>query len=293
MRKGWYILLYHDVSWEESPFVRGIGGTCPPDIFRDHLRHLRMAGRFVSIDEGLRRLNDGGPDEPLFSIWFDDGLAGVAKYAVPLVEQLGITGGYSVCSRFFNRQEFFWRFKLSYLSYVDGMRFLRSRLRAYGYKSSQSIKVFCLERFSSEVLGAIDDVFERFTSDLERRDAFRLFEAPAGLRDLKARGWTIANHTAAHYPVGFDGCADMFEPQFTECEGAYQKLLGEASMFWVLPFGHASDAPPDTFRRCGGDRYLVLVGDKINEADGGAQPILYRIGVPICTGSELIRFLSR
>ena len=49
---GWYIILYHDVSWEESPFVRHIGGTCPPDVFRDHVRACAGLGELVSIRDG-------------------------------------------------------------------------------------------------------------------------------------------------------------------------------------------------------------------------------------------------
>ena len=72
MKKGWYILLYHYIFWEENPYIRGIGGTCPPDMFRDHLAHLSRVGEFVSISEGLSRLTQGNITNRLFSFWFDD-----------------------------------------------------------------------------------------------------------------------------------------------------------------------------------------------------------------------------
>ena len=31
---GWYVLLYHDVSWEENDFIRPYSVVCPPDVFR-------------------------------------------------------------------------------------------------------------------------------------------------------------------------------------------------------------------------------------------------------------------
>ena len=52
---GWYILLYHDISWEETPFVRHIGGTCPPDVFRDHVSTCESSGN--------TRIGSGGDEK--------------------------------------------------------------------------------------------------------------------------------------------------------------------------------------------------------------------------------------
>lgn len=41
MKKGWYILNYHDISWEENILMRGVGGTVPTDIFYDHVKNLK------------------------------------------------------------------------------------------------------------------------------------------------------------------------------------------------------------------------------------------------------------
>ena len=85
MNPGWYILNYHDISWEESAYTRAIGGNLPPDIFRSHLVALGQNARLVSIPDGFQRFRQGGIDEPLVSFWFDDGLTGVRKYALPLL----------------------------------------------------------------------------------------------------------------------------------------------------------------------------------------------------------------
>ncbi|MFC1511034.1 hypothetical protein ACFL5U_01445 [Candidatus Margulisiibacteriota bacterium] len=148
MKKGWYILLYHNVSWEENPYLNGLGLTCPPDIFRDHLKHLSRAGEFVSVSEGLSRLNSGMINKPIFSFWFDDGFTGVRQYALPLLEKYSVTGALSISSRFWNREELLWRSKLSYLNYIDGLKILRSRLRKYGHEKGLSIKKFTVDCFS-------------------------------------------------------------------------------------------------------------------------------------------------
>ncbi len=294
MKAGWYIFLYHNISWEETPYTRGLEPTHPPNIFQDHLSRLSELGEFVSISEGLSRLDSGTVSSPTFSFWFDDGLVGVRKYALPLLEKYNVTGGLSVCSHFFNRQDFFWRFKLSYLSYIDGLRFLRHRLKKYGYTKGMSIKGFCLDNFSEAIVEEIDTVFRNVTSDPEREDAFRLFETKTGLMELKEKEWTLANHTAAHYPVGEDSFLSHFERQFSECEAEYKALFGEESKFWVLPFDRGkcrSRRLIERFRECANNRYLVLVGNKMNTPSNTKEKVIFRITPPVCKGTHLYRSL--
>ena len=294
MKAGWYIFQYHNISWEETPYTRGVESTHPPDIFKDHLLHLNRLGEFVSIPDGLSRLDRHDLTTPMFSFWFDDGLAGVRKYASPLLEKYNVTGGLSVCSHFFNRKDLFWRFKLSYLSYIDGLRFLRSRLKKYGYTREMSVKGFCLDNFSEAIVEEIDAVFKNVTTELEREDAFRLFETKTGLMELKEKEWTLANHTAAHYPVGEDSFVSHFERQFSECEAEYKTLFGEESRFWVLPFdrgGRRSRRLIERFRECADSRYLVLVGNKMNTPSHTKEKVIFRITPPVCKGANLYRSL--
>jgi peptidoglycan/xylan/chitin deacetylase (PgdA/CDA1 family) len=294
MKNKWYILLYHNVSWEENAYVKGIGGTCPPDIFREHLRYLNKAGKFVSIEEGLELSFHDKITRPVFSFWFDDGLSGVRQYASPLLKRYETEGAISVCSRFMDRKEIFWRFKLSYLSYIDGLRFLRTRLRKYGYKLGMPVKDFCIANFSETMAREIDEVFQSLVSKEKQEEAFRLFETDEGITDLKKQGWVIGNHTAAHYPVGYDSFADKLVSHFEECDEKLNRLLGEPCKFWVLPFGVTEAAArkvTDKLQFGPKTRYLVFADDKFHEQ----QPedgLLYRLNTPVCSGNSLMRFLN-
>jgi len=299
MKPGWYILNYHDISWEENAYERAIGGNFPPDIFRSQVQALSQAARLVSIAEGRQRWQQGDVDEPLVSFWFDDGLAGVRRYALPLLEQLGVKGAMSVCSRFMLRQEMFWRFKLSFLSRGDGLRFLRSRLRPFGFTSDMSVRAFTLDHFGDDVLAAIDAVYKQFTGEHDRDDAFRLFDDVTGIAALRQAGWEIANHSAAHYPVSEESYLHHFAAEFSECEQAFQTHLGLRSHFWVMPFDRAGHRAPrllDVFTQVDdADRILVLVGGRPNRpADPQAQPrVLQRIYPPYERGPRLIHYLNR
>lgn len=293
MRSAWYILLYHNVSWEENPYLRGLDVTVPPDLLRDHLTTLSRLGEVVSVADGLQRLSAGGFRRPTFSLWFDDGFVGVRRYAAPLLAEHGAPGALSICSRFVARTELFWRAKLSYLHYLDELRRLRSVLK--GSAEAGRAKDQALDHFSTTVLAALDQVYRELTSERERADAFRLFDTAEGLAELRAQGWLLVNHSAAHYPVGEAAGRALFASQFGECETDLRELFEGSSSCWVLPFDrerHRAPEVEDLMRQSGGGRYLGLVGNRCNSPASARARVVYRIGVPVCTGRDLARLLA-
>lgn len=296
MKNGWYILNYHDVSWEENPFIRGIGGSFAPDIFTEHLEVLNQNARLVSIQEGFELFCNGDLKEPLVSFWFDDGFTGVRKYAMPIMETFGVKGAISINSRFTLREEMFWRSKLSYLSHVDGMRFVRSRLKPYGYTLEKSVKGFTMDHFSEEIINAIDSVYNEFANKITQKDAFRLFDTMEGIQVLHQNGWEITNHSSAHYPVSEDAHIQNFKIEFDECEQALNKHLGIQTRFWVIPFDRQTSRSgnlEETFYAADNKgRYLALVGDRFNDTHQSGRRILYRIEPPYLDGKRLVRHLK-
>ena len=219
------------------------------------------------------------------------------KYALPLLEQHGVKGAMSVNSKFMLREEMFWRFKLSFLTFTDGMRFLRSKLRPHGYKTAMSVRSFTLDHFSNEIVVDIDDVYRSFTDKLDRQDAFRLFDDVAGITELQRQGWEIANHSASHYPVSEDSYIHEFGDEYKRCELALREHLGLDTRFWVMPFdrnGKRSAQLTDVFKQEDDrDRTLVLVGHKVNTNLQKQGNLLYRIYPPYENGVGLIRFLEK
>lgn len=296
MRPGWYILVYHDVSWELNPYLRGIGLPCPPDLLRAHLQALDKYGRLASPDAAFADWRAGRIDRPTFSFWFDDGFAGVRTFALPILRQYGITGAVSACSRFIHRSEFFWRFKVSFLNSCDGVRILRSRLKKYGYAVGGSVKQFTLDNFSQNVVDEIDAVYRECTEERERADAFRLFGTLEDLTAFKEEGWIVANHSAAHYPVSEDSAIDMFARQFAECDADLREQLAAEHEFWVAPFdraGKRARALMKTFDGYGSGAHLVLVGNEVNPPRASDHTVIKRIFVPMDTPRVAIRFLKR
>ena len=275
---AWFILLYHDVSWEEGPLLWHIGGTCPPDVFRDHVKAAQDLGRIVSVRDAYERLTSGRIDEPLISFWFDDGLRGVSVYAVEILDKIGVTGATSICSRFAARSEMFWRFKLSYLHSIGATHELRSRLEPIGLSGADSTRDFSLTSFSPDILSAIDKLYVESTSAATREDNFKIFDTPDKIAQMHRLGWEIANHSAAHYP-----CPNIrFVPdairQFEEAEEAIKAWTGSTPHFWVLPFGIEADGClTKAILQHSPRRIPVAVGQRANRSNAGQSATLYRI----------------
>jgi peptidoglycan/xylan/chitin deacetylase (PgdA/CDA1 family) len=275
---AWFILLYHNVSWEEGPLLWHIGGTCPPDIFRDHVKAALDLGRIVSVRDGYERFTSGRIDEPLISFWFDDGLRGVSRYAVEILDEIGVTGATSICSRFAARSEMFWRFKLSYLHSIGATRELRARLAPAGLSSADFTRDFSLTSFSADILAAIDSLYVERTSAATREDHFKIFDTPDDVIEIQRLGWEIANHSAAHH-----SCPNVhFVPdairQFEEAEEHIKAWTGSAPRFWVLPFGMEADGRLTTaILDRSPSRIPVAVGQRANRSNAMQPAALYRI----------------
>ncbi|ANM29560.1 hypothetical protein ABI59_08155 [Acidobacteria bacterium Mor1] len=306
LRPGWYVLLYHEVSWEEPPALRGIGGmTVPPDRFEEHLAVLEDAGRLCSPDEAMERMARAGEqsggkagsaslDEPLISLWFDDGYTGVRRYAAPAMARRELTATISICSRFALRQEMYWRCQLGTLAASDGLRFLRSRMRKLGVDPGASVKDTTMDAFTPELRDAVEKAYRKHLPEEARLDAFRIFDTVDGLRALADTGWTLANHSAAHWPIGERAAIEHLEAQFTECEEACAKAGLKLSDDWVLPFDRQrADELELEFRRVAPERRLVLVGNQVNRADTLERRVISRIVAPPVSGNELIARMKR
>jgi peptidoglycan/xylan/chitin deacetylase (PgdA/CDA1 family) len=263
---GLYILNYHDVSFECSVLTRGLGYHHSPDVFAAHVDALSRAGDLVRLDEGIRRLQQGGSfSRPTFAFWFDDGFAGTRRFALPILEGYGITAGLSICSRFVLRQEMYWRCMLSALRFADGLGALRTRLRRFGYRPQDSLKDWIDGNFTAGVLDVLHATYEGIVPEPFRRDAFRAFDDENGIRELAAAGWLIANHTAAHYPVSESFGAEFVRDQFSECQRLIRRIQ-DGPAFLVVPFGCAypTPTPPSFYHRLDLEGAVVDVGNRVN-----------------------------
>ena len=294
LQPGVYILNYHSISWESSVYTRGIPGyTVPVDLFRRHLQMLTEIGQLVSPDEALSALAEDVVTEPLIVLWFDDGHRGVRRWAVQELERYRVKGALSVCSRFVEREELFWRSKLSYLSHLDLMRFVRSGLRSAGFDVPLHIRAWSVTNFRPKLVGVLDRVLHSdMVPDEVIEQGCNEFMAMEDIIALKNREWLLANHTAAHYPVLDEACAAK---SFAECDKFLQDLDSTGRRYWVVPFGWGHKEEVMEAITNGTDKIIVWVGDKVTRSqDLTAHRCMNRIAVgpaPVKTLRERLRKL--
>ncbi len=293
MHKAWYIISYHNIDWGQNVLSNRIGGTITPIEFRNALDVFHENFEILSPSDAMNKTLEGQLKNPVLSIWFDDGLLGVKKYSLEILEKYNIKPGYSICSNFLLRQDMFWRFKLSYIINTKGVHFLYDRMKKYEYNGRSSLRKFTIDHFSLEMVSFIDDLYKSCCSKEELISHYNIYETIEGVKHLIDKGWEIANHSASHYPIGEDIAISYFKEEFLECERKINDLFGIRTKYWVLPFDRQnmrSDKINKMFTSIeNNNRYLVYVGNKYNQQINNS---IYRIGLPYTRKEDIYSFLK-
>ena len=278
MKPGWYILNYHDINYEDSILTRAIGGTIRPDVFYEHLKTLTGLGNFVTVEEGLNQLfNNVDFNSPTFSIWFDDGFYGLKEHALKICNYFNIQPTVSVCSRFVLREEMFWRCKMSALAHTDGMRFLRTELRNSNKNVPFKLRKWTLENFTLDLVGAVDKVYQSIFSKEFQKDAFRIFLDKNDIEVLVGQGWSIANHSASHYPLSEKVSDNFIREQFIECQQLIDQFDHKVDS-WVIPFGFGKDNFSELLNTA--SIPIVHVENQYNSTKNWDSKNIYRYEIP-------------
>jgi peptidoglycan/xylan/chitin deacetylase (PgdA/CDA1 family) len=107
------VLMFHHVrpARECSAFQPNRGLEITPEFFEGTLAAVRRAGfDFVSMDEALRRLNEGGA--PFAVITFDDGYRDLRHFALPALERFQAPFTAYVATGFADRSARLWWLEL-------------------------------------------------------------------------------------------------------------------------------------------------------------------------------------
>jgi len=138
-----------------------------------------------------------------------------------------------------------------------------------------------IRRFGEDVLSVINTLYDEAVNPSGQEDAFRIFDTPDGLGGLHKSGWLIANHSAAHYPIGDAVLDGTVNDGFEECDRFVRGITGTESSDWVSPFGCNLEPAIAAGQTHGRERTVVLVGDRVNMTRAFRRSrLLYRIAAP-------------
>ncbi|HWW82070.1 MAG TPA: polysaccharide deacetylase family protein, partial [Vicinamibacterales bacterium] len=78
------------------------------ESFREQVAYLHRNFELLSLSEGVRRLENGGPDGPAAVLTFDDGFRSIHDLALPVLEALGVPATVFLTTGFLDTDDTLW-----------------------------------------------------------------------------------------------------------------------------------------------------------------------------------------
>jgi peptidoglycan/xylan/chitin deacetylase (PgdA/CDA1 family)/CelD/BcsL family acetyltransferase involved in cellulose biosynthesis len=242
------IVYYHRVNDENDPFLPSM----PVDKFEEQIRLLARHYKIVSLREAMRRLDNGGPPEPVVAITFDDGYADNCTSALPVLERYGLPATVFLTTGSLDSREPMWFEELAVAlkkapeTHVDLELDVPRRLSL---------------RTEEERLEANATVFAwlRTLSDADRQDRMReilqRLNAPTSpelrgrmltwnqVRDMHGRGFDFGGHTVTH-PFVSKLTPERARWEIGECKRRIEQELQTPAEHFAYPNGREPDFEP-------------------------------------------------
>lgn len=285
-----FILEYHAVV--NGPEAEG---AVSAERFRQHLEWLAARWRCVTVAQGAKRLQ-GGLDEDLLAITFDDGYADNARVAFPLLAARKVPATIYLATGFLDGRELWFDLARRGLAIAARDPGEAARLD----RMSQTVLSCVLEKWPTAL--PLEEAMQRLKNApaadrLEAVKALRPLAAalPAKVpmtwdeaRSLRAAGIELGAHTVDH-PILSKLNDGEQEQQIAGSLERIEKELGERPQTFAMPNGGAKDYDTTTLhvlRRLG--LLAACTTRRGGNANGADLHQLKRIGV----GSDSLAMLD-
>lgn len=113
-RSGVTVLAYHEICSEPSPYLAAPLMTSTERFARE-MAWLKEHFDMITLEEAIRRLQEGTGRSHAVAVTFDDGFAGVRGAAYPILERLRIPATIFLNGKFFVGEDLSTRVKAEYL----------------------------------------------------------------------------------------------------------------------------------------------------------------------------------
>jgi peptidoglycan/xylan/chitin deacetylase (PgdA/CDA1 family) len=254
--QGVALMFHHVRPWRPSTpgFHPNRLLEITPDFFEATLATVRRFGfEFVSMDEALRRLADGGP--PFAAVTFDDGYRDLAEFALPTLERYGAPFTAYVATGFASRTAEPW-----WIALEEAIRKL-DRIDLAGRGPAMS----ALARTSEEKAAAFNQIYWMLRAGPEDRlhDVVRDLSRQAGvdgiaLVDRLCMNWreiatlaghplaTIGAHTVRHLMLS-KWSDDIVRAEMATSKIEIERHTGRGVRHFAYPVGDRTSAGPREF----------------------------------------------
>jgi peptidoglycan/xylan/chitin deacetylase (PgdA/CDA1 family) len=265
-----FVIYYHNVLGPEKDEFDP-GTRIHVEEFRKEMEFLARRFRPTSLPALLKGVSNGGARPEAVAVTFDDGYYGVAEYADPVLQALGIPATVFVVTNHANAggsgpmhfDEIEIAFRLTRRREID-LDFLGGPVVAIG---DLAIRAACMKRVKSR----LKLVAEEFRSQyhallLDRLDVtsaqcseyargllkYRTLDWPT-LRRMQRRGWTIGSHTCSHRALAQLDAATASEELRTSLADI-RRELGASEVPFAYPYGrpeHIGQSGAEAVRSAG------------------------------------------
>ena len=239
---GSYVLLYHNVEQQETPFINKLGINIKPSDFEDHIRDLTSNYRLAP----LSRICNECIDNCAMAVTFDDGYRSILTTVLPIIERYQCP-----IKIYLTTQHIYegigWLNQLSYLFNKltrDELRKLgEAALRAPAPFGKHTITVgdFIAWFDVDKTPQVIAETFAKQCHD----PIPRLFLNEEEIQQLALHPLVeLGSHSRSHYPLNRLGRKHLYE-EVVENHVYLQRIFGDRIQGFCVPFGYRNQLTPE------------------------------------------------
>jgi peptidoglycan/xylan/chitin deacetylase (PgdA/CDA1 family)/CelD/BcsL family acetyltransferase involved in cellulose biosynthesis len=239
------ILYYHRINNENDPFLPSM----PIAEFEKHIRIVARHYRVVSLREGMRRLAEGGPAEPVVAITFDDGYADNCTEALPILQRYGAPATIFLTTGSVDSREPMWfevlavALKKTDLSHIDveldvPRRFL---LRTQAERLAANGTIFAHLRMlsDSDRCAQLAEILRRLSAESAPELRGRMLTWDQ-VRHMRSFGIDFGGHTVTH-PFVSRLTPEQALWEIAECKHRIEQETQADTVHFAYPNGRESD----------------------------------------------------
>lgn len=298
--EGWRILWAHGVCSDADMPIEHYPRDISVSAFRSQMEYLLSAGyRFISLTEGLQRMQRGQSLNRLVTLTFDDGFQNVIERAYPVMVELGLKGCLYVVAGCIGKNRPLWTDMIDVVCLHSGLNSVEFdfpegrfsfplRDEETALKSSREIK----RRFRNmtescrcEYFCQVEQAFDVLPSECTPTNFH--FATWDQLRALDPNVLEIGNHTFSHPNLANVADTNALEREIQRSKTSIEAQLGREIRHFCYPAGSYNSNVISRVARAGHWSAVTI--------EYGANPpsqspfALLRLGLP----STLAHFRAR
>lgn len=252
-QRGILILMYHEVTPRNSPVFRHFGVLCTtPETFKQQVDWLSQHFEVISLDEAVRRLQDGLAGESrAVVLTSDDGWMGFHQHGVPFLHQRKLPATvYVTTGTLRGHLPWYVRWRLLLRRNGHILEFLAHELGQFEPFPSAEEALHALRGLDIVRIEHLwRTVVEEFLVDLSKLPQ-GWFIGEGEVREMAERGIIVGAHTVQH-PMLTHELEQSARWEIAECRRQLQEVCGSEVMHFAYPAGDYNDKVVDLVQEAG------------------------------------------